>query len=236
MQHKYNVVGILLGLSLMLVGCGGGPLRGINDDQASGLPTAPANANLSGSQPFTPPSPNGAEGAASDAPVASAAPDGLLAPVDSGDPAAGSGSSGGEVPPPSAEAPAPVEPTAAPTVAPFAEQITLPSAQDRWRYVQVDRAVLPAIQNYQTSGTEILWWYDPIFGRTIKLGEIQGSFPVQATFRFRGQEVEALEVPYQINQSFGITLPQATIDEMREAGVTDWAETFVYVVSDIRPE
>jgi hypothetical protein len=101
--------------------------------------------------------------------------------------------------------------------------------------VQVNRAPLESVQTYTTPSKQLLWWYDPLFGQPVKLGEIQGDFPVQATFRFRGQEVEALEIPYQVNQSFGLTLPSAIVERIRRAGGSEWIEAFVYKTDDIRP-
>jgi hypothetical protein len=129
-----------------------------------------------------------------------------------------------------------VVPEATPTVNPAFQGVQLPGTEERWRYVQVDRTVLDGMQTYNSPARTILWWYNPVFGREVKLGEIQGDFPVQATFRFRGQEVDALEVPYQINQSFGITLPPAIVDQIRAAGYEgEWIEAFVYQTSDIQP-
>lgn len=229
MRRIHSIVGALLIGGIVLTGCGQ-PLALPGDNQAQGgLPTAAPDqfneepggspvapdASAAPSDPFAVP-----EAAASADPVVSDAPS-----VSSDAPSAAT-----DAPPPPVASP---EPTVNPT---FEDVAVLPSVQDRWRYVQVERNVLPTVQTYRTTGSEILWWYDPVFGRTIKLGEIQGSFPVQATFRFRGQEAEALEIPYQVNQSFGITLPQAVLNQMQQAGVGEWAEAFVYVDSDISPE
>ncbi len=131
--------------------------------------------------------------------------------------------------------PPPSEPQPTPTVNPEFSSVQFPSATDRWRYVQVNRAPLASVQTYTTPSKQLLWWYDPMFGQPVKLGEIQGDFPVQATFRFRGQEVEALEIPYQVNQSFGITLPAAVVERIKRAGAGEWIEAFVYKTDDIRP-
>ena len=58
-----------------------------------------------------------------------------------------------------------------------------PSATDRWRYVQINRTVLADVPTYTTPSKQLLWWYDPAFGQSVKLGEIQGDFLVQATFQ-----------------------------------------------------
>jgi hypothetical protein len=136
---------------------------------------------------------------------------------------------------PAPENPAPPsEPLPSPTVNPEFTQVQFPNAADRWRYVQVNRIVLADVPTYTTPSKQLLWWYDPVFGQPVKLGEIQGDFQVQATFRFRGQEVEALEVPYHVNQSFGITLPSAIVERIRRAGGGEWVEAFVYKTDDIR--
>ena len=136
---------------------------------------------------------------------------------------------------PSAEAvPTPEPPAEAPTADPAFAGVQLPPAAERWRYMQMDREVFEPIRTFATSGPETLWWYDPVFGQMVALGEINGEFPVQAAFRLRGQEAGALEVPYQINTSFGLRIPDALQARMRNAGAGDWIETFVYAKSDVQ--
>lgn len=135
---------------------------------------------------------------------------------------------------PAPESSPPAEPLPSPTVNPEFAAVQFPNATERWRYVQVNRTPLAAVQTYTTPSKQLLWWYDPVFGQPVKLGEIQGDFPVQATFRFRGQEVEALEIPYQVNQSFGIALPSAIVERIRRAGGGEWVEAFVYQTDDMR--
>ncbi len=235
-QRGHTLVGALVGAGLLLSSCG---------QPLVGLPAGNSAAQTVGSA--TPGVPNaaastaafGTTGDQSTAPTAivavpetSAAPvDGAIAPATSAAPVAGADAA------PPAENPAPAVPAPEPTVNPAFNNVTLPGAEERWRYVQLDRVPLPAVQTYTTPSRQILWWYDPELGRTVRLGEVQGDFPVQATFRFRGQEVDALEVPYQINQSLGITLPAATIEQIRRAGFTgDWIEAFIYKTEDIRPK
>ncbi len=220
MRRRQYIVASLLGASLGLTACGG-PLILDQDGQRTGIPTATIGIAEGPTPPplFESPAPEVIESP----PAGEAAP-----PVSEASPPAGEGT----VPPP-AEGVQP--PAVEPTVNPELAGVTLPSVEERWRYVQVDRQPFESIQTWVTPSRQILWWYDPVYGRTIKLGEIQGEFPAQATFRFRGQEVEALEIPYQVNQSFGITLPPAIVDQIRNAGYGEWIETFVYRTEDIRP-
>lgn len=141
------------------------------------------------------------------------------------------------IPPAASDAPpAPIEPIVTPTVNPEFAGAALPNVEDRWRYIQLNRAPFDAIRTYTTSTSQTLWWYDPRFGQNVRLGDITGDFPVQATFRFRGQEVSAFEIPYQVNNSFGFTVPEAILNRMREAGVGEWAETFIYDNPAIQPK
>ncbi|WP_026369559.1 hypothetical protein [Kallotenue papyrolyticum] len=220
MKRRTRIPAVILVGAAAVVGltaCGGQPLP-INQ-QAPGIATA------------TPGAPLGAAPGLFESPAAQAG----------GQPAEGAASP--EAPPveqpgaPAVESPPPMaEPTPEPTVNPQFSSVTLPSVEERWRYVQVDRQPFEQIQTWTTPSRQILWWYDPVHGRAVKLGEIQGDFPVQATFRFRGQEVEALEVPYQVNQSFGITVPPALLEQIRNAGYGEWIEAFVYRTEDIRPK
>lgn len=132
--------------------------------------------------------------------------------------------------------PAPPEPVVTPTINPEFAGATLPPVEERWRYIQLDRQAFESVRTYTTSTSQTLWWYDPRFGQNVRLGDVSGDFPVQATFRFRGQEVSAFEVPYEVNNSFGFTLPEAILNRMREAGVGPWAETFMYANPAIQPK
>jgi hypothetical protein len=223
-RRSQYIVASLLVASLSLSACGG-PLVGIDGESPPpGIATAtPDVPPESPTQPglFEPP----AEGAP---PAEEEQP-----PADQGEPPVDEG----ESPPPEAVEPPPPAPQVEPTVNPEFAGVSLPSVEERWRYVQVDRQPFAdGIQTWTTPSRQILWWYDPVFGRAVKLGEIQGDFPAQATFRFRGQEVDAVEIPYNVNQSFGITLPPAIQDQIRNAGYGEWIETFVYRTEDIRPK
>jgi hypothetical protein len=129
----------------------------------------------------------------------------------------------------SAPAQAAAEPTAAATaaviMAPTLERLT---NEERWRREQVNRQPFPALRTYTTSGSE-LWWFDPINQQHVILGHFAGDFQVQATFTLRGQGVAALEVPYHVNQGYGLTsLSPALLDRIRAAGYGEWIETYVF--------
>lgn len=231
MQRRYTVVVAFICATLTLSGCGNAlnldagkpagqalptatpdlPLAEASDNPGIGLTTEPASP----APVFASPADNTQ---ASPAPETSAAPEGVA-----------------QESPAAENSPPPSEPLPSPTVNPEFTTVQFPNATERWRYVQINRTVLDGVQTYTTPSKQLLWWYDPVFGQPVKLGEIQGDFQVQATFRFRGQEVEALEVPYQVNQSFGITLPSAIVQRIQRAGGGEWIEAFVYKTDDIRP-
>ncbi len=114
---------------------------------------------------------------------------------------------------------------------------TLPplTNQERWRVQQANREVFETPQVYTTSGSQ-LWWYDPINQQHIVLGNFSGPFAAQAQFQLVGQGgVAALEVPYQINQNYGLTaLSPALVQRLRDAGYEDWVETYVILSPDVQ--
>jgi hypothetical protein len=151
---------------------------------------------------------------------------------------------------------APDPATAAPTLAPTLTAIALaPTAaaeaqplptlalptpvtltnEERWRAQQIDRRPFEAPRPYFTVGSE-LWWYDPLNQQSVILGRITGDFSAQAEFILRGQGVPALEVPYQVNASYGLTaLSPALIDRIRAAGYSEWIETYVLSTPNVIP-
>ena len=138
----------------------------------------------------------------------------------------------------------PREPTVAPTVAPQPDDVHLPGFagdyHERWRYVQRERTPVSdqagETITYIAPSKHWLWWYDPIYGQSLALGQFEGPFEVQATFRFRGQIVHGLEVPYEINRTLGIVIPEAIVTRMRAAGYDQVVEAFVYRTDDIVPQ
>lgn len=220
MQRRGLVITALLTSTIGLSGCGQALQLPTGNSAAQTLATATVGSALSSAAPELVPT--------DPATFASSEPN-------TGIPEASAPST--DVLPPASDAPVvPVEPVVTPTVNPEFANAALPNVEERWRYIQLDRTPFDAVRTFTTSTSQTLWWYDPRFGQNVRLGEINNDFPVQATFRFRGQEVGALEVPYEVNNSFGFTLPDAILNRMREAGVGAWAETFVYDNPSIQPK
>lgn len=136
----------------------------------------------------------------------------------------------------------PPPPTALPTGAPTGPSLpplALPmtpalSNQERWRAQQQDRVVFGELRSFTTSGSE-LWWYDPVNQQHVILGVISGDFVAQAQFQLRGQGLGALEVPYQLNVSYGLTAVSPSIlERIAAAGYeSDWIETYVFLSPDV---
>lgn len=131
----------------------------------------------------------------------------------------------------------PPPPPAGPTLPPLAIP-TIPSIshQERWRAQQQDREVFPELLPFATSDSQ-LWWYDPVNQQHVILGVITGDFLAQARFRLLGQGLDALEVPYQVNVSYGLTaLSPAILGRIAAAGYeSDWIETYVYFSPEVTP-
>ncbi|MGQ9927340.1 MAG: hypothetical protein ACUVS4_10765 [Chloroflexaceae bacterium] len=109
------------------------------------------------------------------------------------------------------------------------------SNEQKWRDQQVDRQVLAPPQVYTTRNAE-LRWYDPLNQQHLVLGRLSGDFLVQATFVLRDPGLPALEVPYQINVSYGLTaLSPAHIERLKAAGYVEWVETYVLASPDVYP-
>lgn len=113
--------------------------------------------------------------------------------------------------------------------------LTPVSNEERWRTRQEGREVYPELQGYRTTGSE-LYWFDPVNQQSLTLGVFTGEFVAQARFVLRGPGVEALEVPYQVNQSYGLTaLSPAILERVRAAGYGDWIETYVVLAPNVSP-
>ena len=216
-------------LSLILSGCAQA-LQRAGGNSRPGLPTStpgvetqrPAAASTSVTEPVAPQVDStgpeaGAPGATAEAaPPAEAAP----APPAEAPPA----------PPAEGAAPAPAAPATAPTVVPELANVQLPTAADlegRWRAMQIERVPFDAPRAYVSPGYQIVWWFDPIFGQIVPIGELRGEFTVQATFRLKGQWIGALELPYHVNQQYGITVPDPILKRMQQAGKGERAEVFM---------
>jgi len=109
------------------------------------------------------------------------------------------------------------------------------SNEQKWRDQQVDRQVLAPPHLYTTRNAE-LRWYDPLNQQHLVLGRLSGDFLVQATFVLRDPGLPALEVPYRINVSYGLTaLSPAHVERLKAAGYVDWVETYVLASPEVYP-
>lgn len=214
-QAKYFLVANL-GMILLLTGCGG-TLR--LDAGRPGLPSATPGVVVKGQAGDDP------------AAVASIAPEMPIAPAETtADP--------NSLPPMDVVPTTPPAPPAAPTIDPTLADVSLPVPADfeaRWRDMQVERATFDP-QAYTTTSYQIVWWFDPVYGQIVPLGQLRGDFTVQATFRIKGNWLTAVEMPYHINQEYDIVVPEAILQRMRDAGKTEWAEVFIYQTNDVHPK
>ncbi len=226
MHYKQYIPFGTLALSLVLSACGQ-PLALRGQNRPGGIPTATRGLEVKGAASAGP------------APMAATA----------GQPPANGGLAATALPaPPAAQAPAaqatqaPVPPppsAVTPTVNPVLANVQLPSPvelQARWRQIQTDRTPLDKPRPYVSPAYQVVWWFDPLFGQIVPIGQLRGEFAVQATFRIRGEWLGALELPYHVNQQYGFTVPDAIVKRMKNAGVGEWAEVFIYQTQDIQPK
>jgi len=130
-------------------------------------------------------------------------------------------------------------PAATPTPAVIVVPLTQPPGtnEQRWRAQEQDRKVHDPPRIYVAPSTVTLWWYDPLISQSVPIGTIGGEFPVQAEFTLRGAQQAALEVPYRINNDFGLTaISEAVRERMKAAGYTQSVEAYVLRTADIHPK
>jgi hypothetical protein len=109
--------------------------------------------------------------------------------------------------------------------------------EQRWRAQQQDRTVNDPPHPYIASSPVTLWWYDPLISQAVPIGTISGEFPVQAEFILRGAQQAALEVPYRINNDFGLTaISEAVRERMKAAGYAQSVEAYVLQTADTHPK
>jgi hypothetical protein len=109
--------------------------------------------------------------------------------------------------------------------------------EQRWRAQQKDRQVNDPPHIYVAPNSATLWWYDPLINQSVPIGTISGEFPVQAEFILRGAQQPALEVPYRINNDFGLTaISEAVRERMQAAGYSQSVEAYVLRTADIHPK
>jgi len=109
--------------------------------------------------------------------------------------------------------------------------------QERWRAQQIDRKINDPNRIYIAKNPTTLWWYDPLTSQSLPIGTISGEFPVQAEFIMRSVQQPALEVPYRINNDFGLTaISEAVRERMEAAGYSQSVEAYVLHTDDIQPK
>jgi len=142
-------------------------------------------------------------------------------------------------PPTAAAAPAIPEAalTATPAVVVIPQTAVPLNNEQRWRSQQVDRQVFDPQRLYIANNDVPLLWYDPVTSQSLEIGTIRGEFPAQAQFTLRSNRRPALEVPYRINQDFGLTaISEAIRARMRAAGYTDSVEAYIEQTEAVVPK
>ena len=133
---------------------------------------------------------------------------------------------------------------AAPTPRPIPTQPVIirppaPSQQTNeqiWRAQQLDRRTFDPPQAYVARPSATLLWYDPRTGQSLEIGTLLGEFPASAEFRLRGSDQLAIEVPYRINNDFGLTaISDAIVRRMNEAGYSERVDAYVLLSEAVQP-
>jgi hypothetical protein len=107
--------------------------------------------------------------------------------------------------------------------------------EQRWRAQEQARKINDPPRLYSAVKPTILWWYDPLTSQSVPIGTISGDFPVQAEFILRSAQQAALEVPYRINNDFGLTaISEAVRERMKAAGYSQSVEGYVLRTDDIQ--
>lgn len=111
------------------------------------------------------------------------------------------------------------------------------TSEGRWRAQEQDRNINDPPRIYIAKNPTTLWWFDPSTSQSLTIGTISGEFPVQAEFILRSTQQAALEVPYRINNDFGLTaISEAVRERMKAAGYTQSVEAYVLRTADIQPK
>jgi hypothetical protein len=146
----------------------------------------------------------------------------------------------GEPPTPTA-APAPTaQPTATPLPTPAV--VVVPQApatatsEEIWRAQELNREVLQPMRLYEARVATSLHWFDPLTGQVLEIGTVRGIVPAQALFVFRPTNAAAIEVPYRINNDFGlVSISDALVARMHQAGYSESVEAFVLLSDTVIP-
>ncbi|MEM8529907.1 MAG: hypothetical protein AAGF95_03635 [Chloroflexota bacterium] len=127
--------------------------------------------------------------------------------------------------------------TPPPVVATIVPQTIEPqTGEQRWRAQQAQRETFEQPQNYIATAPVSLMWFDPLTGQSLEIGRLLGEFTAQARFLYGPNEVPALEVPYTINQNFGLTaISPAVVERMSSAGYMETVEAYVLQDDVIQP-
>jgi hypothetical protein len=81
-----------------------------------------------------------------------------------------------------------------------------------------------------------LLWYDPRTGQSLEIGTLLGEFQASAQFTLRGSDQPAIEVPYRINNDFGLTaISDAIVQRMNEAGYGERVDAYVLLSEAVQP-
>lgn len=109
--------------------------------------------------------------------------------------------------------------------------------QQRWRAQQIGRQPFPERRVYYAAQPVPLLWFDPLNNQIVEIGTIIGDVTVQAQFTLRQTQQPALEVPYRINNDFGLTaISEAIRERMRAAGYTESVETYISQTEAVAPK
>ena len=135
--------------------------------------------------------------------------------------------------------------TPSPTLTPTPAVVVVPQLptpspllyQQRWRAQQQDRQVFDPRRVYVARSRTPLFWFDPVTGQTLVIGDLLGPFTVQAQFVLRDGNRPALEVPYRIDADFGLTsISDAVKQRMLAAGYTESVEAYVVQTDTVQPQ
>jgi hypothetical protein len=128
-----------------------------------------------------------------------------------------------------------VTPTPAVIIVPLTQ---LPETNEqRWRAQEQDRKVNDPPRIYVAPSQVTLWWYDPLTSQSVPIGTLSGEFPAQAEFVLRSAQQAAFEVPYRINNDFGLTaISDAVRERMQAAGYTQSVEAYILRTADMHPK
>jgi hypothetical protein len=126
-------------------------------------------------------------------------------------------------------------PTPAVIIVPLTQ---LPATNEaRWRAQEQDRKVNDPPRIYVAPSQVTLWWYDPLNSQSVPIGTLSGEFPAQAEFILRSAQQAAFEVPYRINNDFGLTaISDAVRERMKAAGYTQSVEAYILRTADMHPK